>query len=249
MQSETASGPGDLVDVFGVELELGAQEIAHARGGAVVHLEADGRAETAPPHVFGDGAQEVARFLLADFDVGVPRDAEGGGAADLHAGEEVRQVRFDEILEQQEFGRPRGVAGQGDEARQRRRHLDAREGDPPVVLLGQLDGEREREVRDERERMGRVECEGRQNRKDHALEIGGQLLAPFGVDVGPAHDADPRLGEARQQLVVQDRRGPGEIAANRLADGGELLVRREPVGDFARSPRLRAARAGPRRGS
>ena len=114
----------DLVDVLGIELEVlprravadGSRAAARPpRGGWRRRSAAGGRS---PATERSRSAASSSRIS----DVGVARDAEGGRAADLHAREELRQVRLDEVLEQQEVRPMRGALRRHrDEARQRRR--------------------------------------------------------------------------------------------------------------------------------
>ena len=116
-----------------------------------------------------------------------------------------------------------------DEAGERRRHLDAREGGLLLLLLGELDGERERQVRDERERVRRVEGEGRQDREHDALEVRRQLLAALGLDLLPAENATrPRRASAAGRPGACHREVG--VAVHDLADHPQLLRRGEPVG-------------------
>ena len=206
-----------------------ADELPHGGGTAAVHFEANGRAEAPPADVLRDGAQQVGGFVLADLHVGVARHAEGGRAADLHTREELRQVRLDEMFEEEEVRRAASFRRHRHEPRQRRGHLDAREARAAVLLLGKLDGEREREVRNEREGVGRVERERRQHRKDHALEVSRQLLAPLGLDRVPGQDAHALLGELGENVLGQGLRGEVQVAAHDLADRPELFDGGEPV--------------------
>src|SRR6202011_1363764 len=81
---------------------------------------------------------------------------------DVHAREEGLQVQGDDVLERHE---PR-VFGERDETRQHRWHLDSREALLPALWVAHRDREVERQVRDVRERVARVDRERSQNRKD-----------------------------------------------------------------------------------
>ena len=133
----------DLVDVLGLELQLGAQQLPHRLGATPFDLEADRRAEAPAAHVLGDAVEQVAGLVLADLDVGVARDAKRRRAEDLHAGEEAVQVRFDELLEENELELLLRSARDRDEAPERGRDLDPGErGALLLALLAELDGKR-----------------------------------------------------------------------------------------------------------
>ena len=92
-------------------------------------------------------------------------------------GEELVDVGADDVLEEDE-GRAAVRTerlGKRDEARQHVGHLDARE----LRAAAVADDDREvlAQVRDERERMARVERQRRQHRADLAREVRGQVLA------------------------------------------------------------------------
>ena len=92
------------VDVFIVDLQLLEQLAADAIGDADVDLQPHARAEPAPAHLAVDDRQQVVRLLLQDVDVHVARDAERVAAEDLHAREQIVEVRGDQLLERQEVG-------------------------------------------------------------------------------------------------------------------------------------------------
>src|SRR5262249_42585372 len=133
----------DRVDVAGLELELAAQELSHRLGAARLDLEADRRAETAAPNGLDGVAQAVTRPGPADLEVRVARHAERRRAQDLHAGEEPLEMRLDELLEQDEVEPLALAARYGNEARERRGDLDPRELRLLLLLLRELDGERQ----------------------------------------------------------------------------------------------------------
>ena len=81
------------------------------------------------------------------------------------AREEPIEVVGDHLLDRHE-----AVAGQGDEPRQERRYLDPCELDLVVLGIANDDGEIEREVRDVGERVGGVDRERSEDRKDLVVE-------------------------------------------------------------------------------
>ncbi len=95
--------------------------------------------------------------------------------------------------------------------------------------LFELDGEREREVRDVRERVAAIDRQRREHRKDALVEGALQRTLRFVVEFGDAQEADALALERRKQLVVEDVHLPGKRGAQPLRDCGEMLGRRAAV--------------------
>ena len=102
----------------------------------VVHvlgdLEAHRRAEATPGELLLQGGEQVLDVVLLDLEVLVAGDPEGEVLADLHAREELVQVRGDDVLEGNEpclVEAGQRQVGRLDlhEAGQQQRHLDAGE--------------------------------------------------------------------------------------------------------------------------
>ena len=97
------SGAGDAYTSSSSMLELLDEQAADALGDADGDLEAHAGAEAALPDLAVDDRQQVVRLVLEDVHVHVARDAERIAAEDLHAREEIVEVRGDELLERQEL--------------------------------------------------------------------------------------------------------------------------------------------------
>ncbi len=133
----------------------------------------------------------------------------------MQAREQSVEMVRDKVVEQHEAPFGRRSALDRDEARQRRRNLHPSEVqlDALARRLLELDREREREIRDVRERMPAVDRERREHREDGLIESfreGGLRLV---VELAHVHQADSFALERRQQLVVehahlQRQRGP-----------------------------------------
>ena len=105
---------------------------------------------------------------------------------DVHAGEEMVEVASDDLLQRDESGAGglvRGLelaAGDGDQARQRRRDLEPGE----VLLAGagvaQQHGEVEGQARDVGEGVGGVDGQRGEHRVDLVAEVAGE---PLGLDL------------------------------------------------------------------
>ena len=99
------AGHGD--DVVRVDVELAQQQLQHVLAHRVGDLEPHRRPEPAAGQLAFERLQEVLVAVLLDLDVGVAGDAERVHLGDLHAGEQLAQVRGDQVLDGQE-DRPRG---------------------------------------------------------------------------------------------------------------------------------------------
>ena len=153
-------------------LELGG----HRR----VHFETDHR--SAPPPL--KHRLELADQILGlffDFYVGVADDAEAAPALHGIAGEQTANEHDDRLFQRDE-ARGRLIAvRQADEAVDLRRHADQRVHRLAVVGAAERQGNREAQVRNERERMRRVDREGGEHGEDMVEEMiiqpGAILLA------------------------------------------------------------------------
>ncbi len=93
---------GHLDDVAGIDVELAQQQLEHVLGHVVGDLQAHRRAEPAPRQLPFQRLQQVLVAVLLDLEVGVAGDPERVVLDDLHAGEQHRQVRRDQVLQRQE---------------------------------------------------------------------------------------------------------------------------------------------------
>src|SRR5207248_9610892 len=66
---------GGRVDVVGLQLQQGAQQLADRLRAALLDLQSDGRPEAPTAEVVRHAPQKVARLVFADLDVGVARDS------------------------------------------------------------------------------------------------------------------------------------------------------------------------------
>ena len=90
-------------------------EALHAGLDALAHadLDAHGVAAVAAAQLGLDGLEQVLALLLVNLEVPVAGDAEGVGAAQARAGEELLHVAGDDVLEQHEGARPRPRPARG----------------------------------------------------------------------------------------------------------------------------------------
>ena len=94
--------PGDLVHVVVEHADALAQDPPGHLRHRPLDLEPDRLAEAAAPDLLLDREQEVVRLVLLDRDVGVAGDAEQVGLEDLHAPEQLVEVRLDDLVEEHE---------------------------------------------------------------------------------------------------------------------------------------------------
>jgi hypothetical protein len=164
-------GPVDAVEVGGLEIEVFEQHLADVVRTVMADLEADGLAFEAIAHFLFDRAEQVLHFLALDVEFAIAGDTDVPVPENLHAGEEATQGMGDDPAQKQVFLAPIGP-GQADEARQILRHLH----DAHLLLRGSARGvhefhhDVEHLVQQEREGMGLVDGERRQNRM-HPLAI------------------------------------------------------------------------------
>ena len=112
----------DLERVLLADAGAPDQDLAGELGHGPLDLEPHGLAEAPAPDLLLDRDQQVVGLVLLDRDVGVAGDAEQVGLEDLHAPEQLVEVRLDHLVEEHEL-----VALDGEQAGQDRRDLDARE--------------------------------------------------------------------------------------------------------------------------
>ena len=175
-----------------------------------------------------DRLQQVVGPVFLQLHVGIAEDAEQVRAGDVEAREELGEIHPHDVFEKDERVPAAGHgAGQRDEARQDVGNLHARELRPP--LMPDRDRQILAAIRDERERMARVEGERRQDRVDLRLEVSGQIVRDARLVFRRLEDADPVLGKGRPQLIVPARRLILQHRRRALADGGELFGDRQAV--------------------
>ena len=142
--------------------------------------------------------KQVLGVVLLDLDVLVAGHPEGVMLEHLHAGEELREVGGDDVLERDE-----PLLGHWQEPRKVRRHLD-----PGEVLGGRSrvandDREVEREPGDVRERVRGVDRQRSQHREDPFSEQLPQPDVFCIVEIVPAGDLDALLLQGGQDVVME----------------------------------------------
>ena len=115
----------DEIDVRLVQLETVAEQSLKFRGRAGLQLESNDVAAAAPPHLALDDLQVGAPAFIVQLELRVSRQADHRRLDNRLAGKEQRQVRPDELFE--EDMRETVPAGDRDESRETPWHLHDRE--------------------------------------------------------------------------------------------------------------------------
>ena len=162
---------------------------------------------------------------------------------DFHTGEQRRQEGADEFFHRQETdGRHLRIgAVDSDEPVDVVGHLHPREVLTAVVGGLHRDREVEAQPADERERVGGIHGQRRQNGEDLIVEV---LRQGGAIGVGefvPAHEGDAVAGQRRADRLHEDLGVPGGQLLGAFTDQPQLLARGQPVGRPDRQAHLVAA--------
>ena len=215
--------------VVRLHLQLRQQHFQDLRVHRLGDLEPDGGAEPAAGQFPLQRLQQVLVAVLLDLEVGVAGDPEQVVGEDLQAGEELGELRGDEVLERQE-GRRRVGGGHRDEPGHVVRHLDPREVRRAVGRVADHHRQVQRQPADVGERVGRVHRQGGEHREDLVAEV---LLEPPGVLVGqlvPVHDPDAVVLQPRGDVLEEALRLPLHQVLRAAGDQLDLLADGQPVG-------------------
>ena len=224
LEQIVAGEPQPFAGVGGVEFlqQPFAQEVRHR----VMHLKSHHFAKLAVTHLFLDQFEQVFRLVTStatefEVQVGIARDAEEVPSHDRDAGEEGPEMGADQVLERDEMVRRQ----QRDPAGKQPGDFHARE-TALATMIGERHREREREIRDVRERVRRVYRQRSDDREDLRLEVVLEVHA-LGVRelVIPLVNPDPVIGERGEDVVDQAARVLVDHDPDCLADGGQLLRR------------------------
>ena len=209
----------------------GRQRVLHEAAQLLRHLgvdlEPDHRPAAAALQRGLEQADEVFGLFL-DFELGVADDAEGALAVEIVAGEQAVDEQAGHLL-QRDQAHHLALGRQADEAVDLAGHADQRVHLLAVGGARELERDGEAEARDEREGVGRIDRQRRQQREHVVEEI---VLDPGPLRLGDLlavdqHDAD--VGERAAQ-VGPDRLLVGGELRDGAVDQHELLGRRQAVG-------------------
>ena len=239
-EAAQVEGPGDGVDIPGLDVELADEQVDEHRRHVRAHLHAHHQGGTAA--LLEDGSHRfhevVGLVVTVELVVRVPGQSEDVVGDHLHAFEEVLEMGGDDLLD----GDETLAVGEDDEAAEQRWHLDA--GDPFLAgrRVGDDDHQVEGEAGDVGEWVAGVDGEWCEHREDPLLEhgveegpVGVVQRRPVaeadgvGVQVGcQAVEEDPTLAGIEFLHLGSDRLhlrpGARRIAGTSLEPGGDLLL-------------------------
>src|SRR5205823_7912203 len=205
--------------------QLLQQQRLKVRGHAVLDLEPNDFPEPSLEDLLLDRRQEIFRLLDGELEIRIPRYAERVPSQHLHSGKECAEIRADDFLEWNEVHR---ASGNRYPPRKTFRHLHAGEVILASLRVADLDGKRERQVRDVGEGMPRVDGERRQHREHLRLEVLVDRAPLSRRQVGNADEANAVRGKLLEQLLKAtslDR----ELFAHHAIDRVELLLRCQTI--------------------
>ncbi len=197
------------------------------------HFQAHGIAITTRDQLATQRACQVLDVLGVNRKVSVTGEAELVAALDPHAVEQVVGMGMDHRGEEDEV-----VAGAAD----RLRHADHprqqawRRDDRQTGIAAegidafQLDDEVQALVHQQRERMGRIETDRRDDRRNLVAEIAAHPGLEFGRPVPAANEANLMLGQRWQKHVVEDRVLAVDLFVDQLGYARQRLMRLQAVG-------------------
>ncbi len=210
----------ELVGVVVGEVELALEQLADLVGDALADLEPHGSAELAPSKLDLHRRQEVVGLLLLEGEVGVAAHPEGVGGLHLHAREQLAQMGGDDLLQRHE---PLTI-GHHHESGQEVRDLDPGEAPLAGYRIAQQDSQVEGQVGDVRERVAGVDGERGEDGEDPSLEGLHHELLVVVVEIAPAGQPDPVIGEGGRHLVQEQVLLPGDEGLDPVAHLEELLT-------------------------
>ena len=186
----------------------------------------DDRREAALTYLRLDYREQVVGDIRLAGEVRVSRDVEGLARLDVHPREQKVEVARNHLLQRDESI----TAPDTEEARDSGtdRHLDAGGGRRLLLLVVQRHEQVEREVRDEGERVRRVDRLGRHQGHDVLDVVVPQAAAFLLVQVRVIENLDSVFGEATQHLGEDALLAPLDLR-NDVLSLVNLLLRRAAV--------------------
>ncbi len=163
------------------------EQFEHFRADVVRHFEADRLVESPASELHLDSFEEIVGLLLLERQVGVATDPERRPVFDDHAHEEPVELRGDQLLDREVSART-----DRNEPWEQLRHLQTGESPVAGLRIRDVDRQREREVRDVRERVTGVDGERGEHGEDPFVEPIVEFDAFVVGDVVPRDDVDPR---------------------------------------------------------
>ncbi len=218
--------PRHLDGIRRIHIELADQQGEDPLGSGVGDLQPHRRAEPAAGEFSFQRLQQILVTVLLDLEVRVTGDPEDLVLDDLHAREELRLMRGDQVLDRQEVVR---AAAHSDEAVDVAGHLQPRESLGAGLRVTHDDRHVQAEPGDVRERMPRVDGQGSEHREDVVAEVRGQSPLVRLVDLVPVHQPDPVVLQRGQHIAGEAMPQPLHQFLGAHRDPFQLLGDRHPV--------------------
>ena len=225
--AQVAKGKHAINEGHGVRrgLKLFGHKGANVFLHAGLDLEPDHAASATPLQRRLEQAHQVFGLLL-DLEIAVADDAEHALALDRIARKQPARVKHDHLFERDEALGPRlGEIGQANEALDVAGKADQAVQDPLCLRAHEPQGDRQAQVRDERERMSRIDRERRQHGKDVLEEV---ILEPAHLSLREIRGVNQ--DDAFKKKIISQRAPAGLLIGRKLRDLGcnlrQLLLRR-----------------------
>ena len=183
--------------------------------------------------------EQVGGFIVLDFQVRIPGDAERVGGHHVDAGEEHVQIGGHYFFDAHEIiglhlasefgGRLKiGFVRQADQTRGHVGDLDTCESFAGLWIANNH-SQIETEIGNVRERVGRIEGQGRQRWKNLPRKITAQPSFLMMPQIGHAQNRDAALTKFRGQILVPAVEGPFKMPEQCFPNGCQLLQRGHAV--------------------
>ena len=223
-------------DVFRIGVQALRDERPKLLGRGSLKLDADHRAQPTLLQPRLEFSDQVFRLFL-DLDVGVADQAENAMRLDLAAGEQVIEEERHQALQRDHpalglaSGRPAGrqIPESSDLGGEGRERVEQ----PSVRNAPDLQHQRERQVRDEREGVRRIDGQRRQHREqlgqEARLQRGALGLGDFmGGDVAQSFARQFGAQLAPAGLLIGHQVGGGGVDPKELLGGGQAVLADHP---------------------
>ena len=221
------------VHVVRFELEAILQHQLDAPVGVLRKLEPNRRLEAPLADLLAHEIADVAILLVVfvELDFGVARQPEEGGRGQAHAGIQLVRVLADHLVQPDEHAvAGRHVGGERHPLRQLGRHLHAGVDGLPGPIVVEHEREREREVGEERERLGRKDHERRERGRDLRVEVLRRLAPLRVVECVPVPQVNSMARKLWHEAIAEALGALTQHGQQSLANvGDELPARGRPV--------------------
>ena len=191
-----------------VDVQLRNQQIQDGRVDGVLNLQTDRRTETTAQKLLLQSLQQVLCIVLFHLKILITGHAEDVVLHNLHTREEGIQVLSNDVFERNVAAlTARSVGGartiHRDHTVQLIGHLHASEQLLAGLRVTHQHRKVQRQTRNVREGVRRVNSQRSQNRENIAHELLAQTLLSVRIQVVPTHNADVLLLQSRKNLVLE----------------------------------------------